>query len=382
MMRPPSPRGSGTAGRGPGLTGEPDDRAVGQILRAGVKSTLARWVLRRRKDRGAVPVPTPQDEATHAWDGQPRFVEDYTFVGAQAGLGVVLRLEWLPGRQSQRVWVVILRPDGVWTPQGGLRLVRIGGGSRWAAGGLTLDCQAPFQRWSVRYCGPLIGQGRRPSARRLRLVSDDEDTVRGSVDLTFVSEAPPYVPGIDDDPELVARRLGEATWDARLWRATRDVGLRGYVQLGQLLGTVAVGDVLVPVRAMSLRQHHWGLRDWEACEEAYRCAWMTEDERRGWLHHTRRPLLTRDGGFVAHRGRVAPVRSLSSTAEIRPGRAPARIGLTFGDVDGTRRLQTELVSEFGLVVDRARIDLGLLRITGRAPGWGIWAGLRPDRPER
>ncbi|MCA9712332.1 MAG: sigma-54-dependent Fis family transcriptional regulator, partial [Myxococcales bacterium] len=57
-----------------------DAAAVGRILRTGVKSALARWVIVKRRGHWAAPAPTPQDEATHAWDGQPLFAEDYTFV--------------------------------------------------------------------------------------------------------------------------------------------------------------------------------------------------------------------------------------------------------------------------------------------------------------
>ncbi|MCA9710012.1 MAG: hypothetical protein KDK70_29505 [Myxococcales bacterium] len=353
---------------------------MGRILRTGVKSALARWVIVKRRGHWAAPAPTPQDEATHAWDGQPLFAEDYTFVGVQAGLGVVMRLEWRPGRESQRVWMVILRPDGVWAPPGGQRVLRTGSGDRWSAGGLRLDCQTPLREWTLRFGGPLVAQGHARDAPPLRVVAHDGGAVRGSVDLTFVTTAAPHVPGIDDDPELLARCLGEATWDAQLLRAARKASPRGYVQPGSLYGTVAVGDVLVPVQAAALRQHHWGPRDFGAYARAYQCFWASQDERRGWLHHTTLPLVALDGGFVEHRGRRAPVRSLSASLETRPQRAPTRVSLDYGDVDGTRRLHAEVVAELALPVDGGVVTLGLLQLTGRSPGWGLWAQLRPQAP--
>jgi hypothetical protein len=362
---------------------------MGRVLRQGLKAALARWVLAKRRGGGTAtsPLTTPQDEATHAWDGQRHFAEDYTFVGAQPGLGVVVRLEQLPGRDSQRVWVVILRPDGVWAPHGGQLVLRTIGDDRWRAGGLHLDCETPLRRWTLRFVGTLERQGHGSEPAALRVVGDDEHRVRASVDLTFVSTAPPYVPGTDDDPELLAQCLGQASWDARLLQAVRRDRPRGYVQLGELHGTIALGDMLVPVRAASLRQHQWGVRNWGACDEAFQCFCATDDQRRAWLHHARFPFVTLDGGFAWARrsggGRIEPVRRLGATFEARPHRAPARAGLAVGEADGTRHVQLELVSDLSFVVDgRGRVDLALVRVTGPSPGWGVWAGLSRTLPRR
>ncbi len=364
-----------------------DDRAehesgsddVGRVLRQGLKAALARWVLAKRRGPG-VPPPTPQDEATHAWDGQRRFAEDYTFVAAQRELGVVIRLEWLPGRDSQRVWVTILRPDGVWALPGGQLVLRTIGDDRWRAGGLHLDCETPMHRWTLRFVGALERQGREPP--RLRVVGDDVQRTRASLDLTFLSTMRPHVPGTDDDPELLARCLGQASWDARLLQAARRDRPRGYVQLGELHGTLAVDDELVPVRAAALRQHGWGVRDWGACDEAFQCFWATEDRRRGWLHHARFPFVTLEGGFaVPPSGRVEPVKKIGAMFEARPRGAPARVSLAVGEAEGTRQVQLEMISDLSFVVDgRGRVDLALVRATGPAPGWGIWAGLRRTLP--
>lgn len=358
---------------------ESDD--VGRVLRHGLKAALARWVLTKRRGPAAPP-PTPQDEATHAWDGQRFFAEGYTFVGAQAGMGVVLRLEWLPGRDSQRVWVVILRPDGVWALPGGQLVSRCVGDDRWRAGGLHLDCETPMQRWTLRFVGMLERQGHGEGSPALHLVGHEDHRVRTSIDLTFVSTMRPHVPGTDDDPELLARCLGHASWDARLLHAVRRGRPRGYVQLGELHGTVALGDALVPVRAPALREHQWGVRDWGACDEAFQCFWATDDRHAGWLHHARFPFVTLEGGFSVPRAdRVEPLRRLGATLERRPRRSPARVSVSLGEDAGTRQLQLEMVSDLSFVVDgRGRVDLALVRVGGAAEGWGIWVGLRRTLP--
>lgn len=351
-------------------------------LRRGLKSALARWVLAKQRGARPSPPPSPHDEATHAWDGQPRFAEDYTFAGAQSGLGVVVRLEWLPGRDAQRIWVVVMQPDGVWALPGGERVVGPTGTDRWRAGGLELDCVTPMQRWAVRYTGTLERQGRVADGPALRVVgSDSRDAARVAVDLSFASAAGPHAPGTDDDPELLARRLSEATWDARLLRVVRRARTRGYVQLGRLQGTIALGERVVPVDAWSIRHHHWGVRDWGAADEAFQCMWATDDHARGWVYFGRFPFVTLDGGFVADRARVEVVRGLEHRVDARPGRAPARVELRAEQVDGTRTVRGQVMSELSFVVDgRGRVDLGLLRIDGPSPGWGLWSGLRRVPP--
>lgn len=383
-MREAEPRMSDRLGDSPDADAPNNVGDVRMVLRRGLKSALARWVIAKRRGHRASPPPAPQDEATHEWDGQRFFAEDYTFVGVQAGLAVVLRLEWLPGRSSQRVWVTLLTPDGVWALPGGEAVLGASGSDRWRAGGLKLDCVTPLQRWTARFAGSVEPQGHKAAGPSLRVVGERErPAVRASVDLTFISAANPYAPGTDDDPELLARRLGEADWDARLLRTARRARSHGYVQLGQLHGTVALGDRLIPIRAWSIRQHHWGGRDWGASDEAFQCFWATDDERRGWVQHARFPFVTLEGGFLSHRAQVESIRRLGSSLESRPHRAPARVGLTLGDDDDVHDLEAEMLSDLSFVVDgRGRVDLGLIRVTRPTPGWGVWAGLRRALPRR
>ncbi|MBV1860741.1 MAG: hypothetical protein KUG77_20165, partial [Nannocystaceae bacterium] len=112
--------------------------AVGSVLRREAKAALARWALQKR----LAPAPTDwssRDEATHRWDGRKRFAEDYTFIAVQAGLGLLVRLEWLPGRGSHRLWLAVLREGGTWVlGEQGQVLVRDAGTDRWRAGGCLL----------------------------------------------------------------------------------------------------------------------------------------------------------------------------------------------------------------------------------------------------
>ena len=225
--------GPSVAAAGPGA----DTEAVGSLLRRGAKSALARWVLhkqRQRRDPDASPWPSPKDEATHTWDGRRHFAEDYTFGAAQPGLAMISRLEWLPGRGAHRIWMTILREGKVWCLPGGQLIRREGEGDRWRAGGMVVDCRTPLRQWTVRYRGRLaeVAPG---------VVDGDVDGHAGprcSIDLTFDTTSNAFAPGRDDAPDLLAARLAEATWDAKLLASVRRVQNRGYVQVGDVAGTI------------------------------------------------------------------------------------------------------------------------------------------------
>jgi hypothetical protein len=352
---------------------------VGALLRRGAKSALARWVLhkqRQRRDPQAVAWPTPQDEATHEWDGRRHFAEDYTFAAVQPGLAVVTRLEWLPGRASHRVWMTILRPDGAYCLPGGQLVRRDADGDRWRAGGMVIDCRTPLRRWTVRYSGRLqaVGSG--------RVASSDQPATgpRCALDLTFDATGDAFGPGRDDAPDLLAARLAEATWDAKLLASVRRVQNRGYVQLGRMEGSISLGTEIIPLRATGWRQHSWGVLDWGASDEAFQCFWTEPSGAATWVHRARFPFVTLEGGFVDRRGGRQLVRGIAATFERRPERAPARasVGLqTDAEVDH----EFQIVNDLAFVVDgRGLVELGLM--TTAQGGVGIWGGQRRALPRR
>lgn len=372
-----------------GTTGD-----VGLLLRRGAKSALARWVLtqRRRRDLGSR-APSPRDEATHEWDGRRRFAEDYTFTAVQPGLGLVTRLEWLPGRDANRVWMTVLRDGQAYALPGGQQIHRSGSSDRWRAGGMVLDCLVPLSRWTVRYAGdivPLVPGGPGPKESAADESQATARPLRCSVDLTFIASADPYTPGSDDDPDLLAARLGQAQWDRSLLQSVRRVTNRGYVQLGAIHGTIALGDELIPIRASALRQHFWGVRDWGASDHGLQCFVADDDGPRAWVHRARFPFVTMEGGFVRGAdGAVAPITGLDITWERRPQRAPAHATLSIPNAGPgrPRALDLSMCSDSAFVVDgRGLVELGLARVApagdGGGGGWAVWGGQRRWLPRR
>ncbi|HET6581865.1 MAG TPA: hypothetical protein VFG69_00435 [Nannocystaceae bacterium] len=342
--------------------------ASGVGLRAGVKAALMRWVLQKRRGLQVDSRPSARDEATHEWDGRRRFAEDYTFAAVQDELALLVRLEWLAGRDAHRLWVVVLRADGTaWRLDQGDDFVPGGVGDRWRVGGMTLDCLRPHREWSLRYHGRVVDQRGRAA--------------RVEIDATFTSELDPYVPGVDDDPDLIARRLGEAQWDAALVRMVRRATQRGYVQVGGLAGTLALGDELVPIRADTLRQHTWGVRDWGATRRAEQWFVAWPDGARSWVHRAEFPAFTLEGGFVLDGSRAAPVSSVAiDSSEPEPG-VPTRASVAVERTPAGPRLAftTETRAQVTFPVDgRGALSVGLVRVSDG--GIGLWAAQRRTLP--
>jgi hypothetical protein len=338
-----------------------------------VKSALARWVLHKR--RGLFDAdharPAPHDEATHAWDGRRRFAEDYTFVALQQELALLIRLEWLPGRAAHRLWVVALRDaDACCNPEAHT-VVADATHDRWRVAGLELDCLRPLSRWTVRYRGMLHdGTDRHEPGGVTRLVAPR----RCELELEFEAQDEPFVPGVDDDPELVARRLGEAAWDGELVRSVRRASQRGYVQLGGVVGTLVLGDERIELRASGLRQHTWGVRDWGAPQRAVQC-FLAAGGAHTWIQRAQFPAFTLEGGFVARDGKLLAIRDLRHVDE----RGDER-GLELELADGAWRWQGRRRSGLALRVDgRGALDLVLARGDGDAVA--LWASQRRTLPE-
>ncbi len=384
---PPHPPPEGSSSLGvedePTPPASAEEPGLSSLLRRGVKAAIARWAVRRRSPEIW---PRPQDEAPHPWDGRRHFAEDYTLAAVQPGLAVVARVEWLPDRETHRVWLTLLTPTAVYALPGTGQVLLRGAGDHWRAGGVEFDCVEPLRRWTLRYHGRL--EIRDPGGQRRRF--DDEELpaedLEVRVDLTFLSQLPAFVPGSDDDPDLLSRQLGAAEWDARLLRVLRRNGSRSYVQVGEVHGAVTLGSAgasesvvpeaprLIAFRGAGLRQHGWGVRDWGVSDEAVHCFAAMSSQARVWVHQARFPWLTLTGGFVQRAAGVVPIRDLGVRATRLPGRAPSHVGLHVEAPGGALVLETETAAQLSLDMDgRGRLDLALCRVRGGdgSDGWGI-----------
>lgn len=354
----------------------PDEPGLGSLLRRGVKAAIARWALRPRALVGGGDFPRPQDEAMHAWDGRRHFAEDYTLAAVQPELAVVARIEWLPGRDAHRVWLTLLTPTAVYALPGTGQAILRGGAEHWRAGGLAFDCVEPLRTWTIQYRGRL--EVRDPRGKRRRSGGEDiaAEDVEVRVDLTFSAQAPAFVPGSDDDPDLVARQFGAAEWDTHVMRVLRRRTLKSYVQVGEAVGAVVLGARLLAFAGSALRIHSWGVRDWGASDEALQCFASLSGADAGpfgvWVQRAAFPWVTLIGGFLQRVHGLVPVRDLGVRETRQPGRAPTHVELAIEAPGGALTLEVETLAELPLEMDgRGHLEMALCRVRGAGDGWGL-----------
>jgi hypothetical protein len=131
---------------------------------------------------------------------------------------------------------------GVWLPDGRFLLSfgRDPDGERIAAGPVAYECRVPFELWRLSIGGRGRVYGR---AEDLALAPDRYAEVRVEGELRFA----PWI-----DPIEFGSGLSEA------------VATRHYEQPGSLAGTIVVGDERIPLAGAGMRDHSWGVRNWQA----------------------------------------------------------------------------------------------------------------------
>ncbi|MCU0257744.1 MAG: hypothetical protein MUF56_01800 [Solirubrobacteraceae bacterium] len=112
-----------------------------------------------------------------------------------------------------------------------------------AAGPVAFDCGAPFELWRIRVDGEA-----RLWARAEDLGEHPESRVKVPVrgELRFSAWTDPFA----------FDRFGAGL--------TEHVAARHYEQPGSVSGVITVGEERFPVHGAALRDHSWGVRDWQA----------------------------------------------------------------------------------------------------------------------
>jgi hypothetical protein len=179
---------------------------------------------------------TADDERFHAPGSEQQWSDSLYFGGAgESGLALYSRIGLRPNEGAIEGAVGIWLPDGRFV----LSFAREDARPQAAAGAVSFDCALPFELWRIR----LSGRGRVfARAEDLALRGAGEDVEIGG-ELRFCAWTPPI--GFE-------RGL------------TGAVATTHYEQPGSLAGTLRVAGERFPVAGRGLRDHSWGVRDWQA----------------------------------------------------------------------------------------------------------------------
>ena len=179
---------------------------------------------------------TADDERFHDPGPEEQWSDSLYFGGAgDSGLALYTRIGRRPGENR------IEGAFGVWLPDGrfALSFAREPDRDEPVAGAVSFDCAVPFELWRIRLDGPA------------RLFDRPEDLA---------------VRGAGEDAEL-AGELRFCCWTDPIGfdrGLTESVASTHYEQPGSLSGTLEVGGERFPLAGRGLRDHSWGVRDWQS----------------------------------------------------------------------------------------------------------------------
>jgi hypothetical protein len=180
--------------------------------------------------------PSPADERLQAPGAEGQWSDSFYFGGGDAETTLYTRIGRRPNED------VVEGALGIWTPDGRFVL----GFGRTAdleliqAGPVAYECALPFELWRLRIDGRA-----RASAR-----AEDVATDPGSYEQLHLSG-----------------ELRFAAWTGPVSFAsglTGSVAASHYEQPGSLFGSIEVGDATSAVAGRGMRDHSWGVRDWQA----------------------------------------------------------------------------------------------------------------------
>jgi hypothetical protein len=186
---------------------------------------------------------------------------------------------------------------GLWLPGQGflLSFARGGLGEEIEAGPVGFGCALPFRLWEIRFAGAgrLFERAEHIATRR-----DDYETVEIKAALRFAAWHDP-----------LSFRSG----------LTDGVATAHYEQPGSIAGTIEVDGRRHPLAGRGMRDHSWGVRDWQAVPYWRWFGLIADPDNFLVLNN----VGTRDGGevaggFMMRDGVLAPIEACETESELDP----------------------------------------------------------------
>ena len=223
---------------------------------------------------------------------EEQWSDSFYFGGGDGeGLALYARIGRRPNEQTTEGAL------GMWLPGQGffLTFARVAPAPAVAAGPLEFDCLAPLVTWEIRFDGP----GRLwERAEHLATARDAYRTVRAEVALRFTAWG---------DPLSFESGLAEG------------VATDHFEQPGSLAGTLVVEGCRRPLAGRGMRDHSWGVRDWQRVPYWRWFGFVADPDNFVVLNNVGLPGGGETaGGFMMRDGEIAPIASCETGSELDP----------------------------------------------------------------
>jgi hypothetical protein len=243
----------------------------------------------------AVGVVTEITAACEGWQqpgGEEQWSDSFYFGGGNGqGLAFYSRVGRRPNEN------VTEGALGLWLPGRGflLSFARTGLGDEIEAGPVHYECALPLALWEIRF----DGAGRLyERAEHIATHRDDYETVEIRAALRFTAWCDP-----------LSFRSG----------LTEGVASAHYEQPGSVAGTIEVGGHRHPLAGRGMRDHSWGVRNWQGVPYWRWFGLIADPDNFVVLNN----VGTRDGGevaggFMMRDGELAPIEACETESELDP----------------------------------------------------------------
>ncbi|HEY9113047.1 MAG TPA: hypothetical protein VIN10_00015 [Bacteroidales bacterium] len=201
-------------------------------------------------------------ELKHSNDSIKGFNDSSYFAGLSSdGISFVSRLAFRVDKPNEN-WLKIFIPgEGVW----GFENKQLTEGDGFKQGSLEYKCIVPGKKWAINFDG-VIENGLTEENLKLKLIWESAYPI---IDFDTVGTT----------ARQVGKQIAAAKWDSSFFNKLKELKQVHYEQSGKITGTVFWKNKNIEVDLKGVRDHSWGVRNWDDWDRHFWFLGMLDDGR-------------------------------------------------------------------------------------------------------
>ena len=224
-----------------------------------LKKILAVYMVRRGKKREFTP---EQLEVKHVDKSKKSFNDSSYFAGiSKEGYTFVTRQGFRVDKPNENWMMVSIPGEGVW----GFENRELKEGSGFKQGKLEYLCKKPGENWKVKFDGKLP-RGKEDAELKMNL------DWKGVAPIVIFDK-------VGTTPLQVGKQLAKEKWTSHFFKKLKEIDQVHYEQAGTLSGSFSWKGVTQKLDFVGVRDHSWGVRNWEDWDRHFWLLGLLEDGR-------------------------------------------------------------------------------------------------------
>jgi hypothetical protein len=223
-------------------------------------------------------------ETKHSDASRMGFNDSSYFAGLSSdGISFVSRLAFRVDKSNEN-WLKIYIPgEGVW----GFENNQMPEGEELSQGSLEYVCVEPGKKWRIRYDG---------------MVENGLAEEKLKMDLTWNSTSPIVdFDKVGTTALQVGKQIAAEKWNSGFFNKLKELKQVHYEQSGSITGTVYWKHEKIDVKLKGIRDHSWGVRNWEDWDRHFWFLGLLEDGRFfNFSQISYRFVKSLKAGFICH----------------------------------------------------------------------------------